>query len=235
MVEEIEVKYQVNSTKQELMNLIKKLNLKFIDCEEQKDEYWDTKDFRIINLKRGLRIRYSQGKINSIQFKSLFKKKDGTFFVEEVDLFKDNKLDLNLLKNILQFRLRIINKEITEQESPQETLKHLGLKVAVIFAKKRTVYKEKASKYHLLVDEIKELPVHIEIEARERKILNEICNGFEKSLKLVHAKQKGYLGILFNHKKEIVKEEEFEKKFQDDYEWNVQPSERELYEQINQT
>lgn len=232
-MEEIEIKYQVNSDYLKLSELIKKLGLSLTSSEEQRDEYWDNKNFKIINLKRGLRIRYSASGIKSIQFKSLFKKENGNYFIEELDLLNHGKFDLELLKNILHERLGVIaNNKIKSLDSPQKILKSLDLDIAVVFNKKRSTYSDNDKKYLLFVDEVEGLPLHIEIEACDRETLNQVSFEFEKNLDLVKTGQKGYLGILFGNKKGILSEEEFDRRFKKDPKWNLQANELEMYENI---
>jgi len=63
--------------------------------------------------------------------------------------------------------------------------------------------------------------------------LSVVCSKIEKLLKLEKTGQKGYLGILFNNTRGIIKEEDFQKKFNENFKWNVRPSEFEIYERIN--
>jgi adenylate cyclase class IV len=235
-MEEIEIKYQVNSSLEELNNLIKQQNLQFVNSEEQKDEYWDTESFKIINLKRGLRIRYLGDKIKSIHFKSLFKKSNNDFFVEEIKLFENQKLDLIKLKEILENRLEITkfkNFEKYEGKTPQEVFKMLGLQIAVNFHKKRTCYKENQNKFLFFIDEIDSLPLHIEIETHDRINLKEISKIVEDKLDVINAKQKGYIGILFDKHSEILPEEKFQEKFKQDKLWNILKNEKGIYESID--
>lgn len=229
MNQEIEIKYRVMSPSKDLNKVIKSLGLVPHKVQNQKDVYWDTDDFMMINLKRGLRIRYVNGKLSAIEFKSLFKNEDGEYFIEEIDLRDNGKLNLTKLKNILVDRLGIFSQKesVAHCDSHYEILGSFGLKPIVCVQKRREIYANANRTRLVCVDKIEGLPLYLEIESLDGTSPVDIALKFEKVLELEKT-QASYLDLVFQSDKNILSKSEFDRKFEEDKRWNVQPNEESI-------
>ena len=95
---EVKFKIDLKISMLQLEVFLKSLNLTKNKEISQKDVYWDNQNCDIINLKRGLRVRYISNQIKDVEFKSLFLKKNGQYVIEEIKLLKDGQLDTISLK-----------------------------------------------------------------------------------------------------------------------------------------
>ena len=213
----------------EVQDSIETAGFKLLSAQNQKDVYWDTEGCDLINLKRGLRVRYLEGEFSSVEFKSLFKKDDGSFFIEEVNLLKDKCLDLDLLKSILVERLGVLTDEFSKitGTSTTEILSSLGLKPTIILDKKRLIFTDRTQSHHICIDTIEGLPDHLEIESVKGNNLKDIAAMFESSLKLKKT-QKSYIDLLLQKNDKILSSVEFEKRFKENRKWNIQPGENNI-------
>jgi len=237
---EIKFKISVKMTKSELNQFLKRLGLRLKVEFLQKDVYWDNKDCEIINLKRGLRIRYILNKIKDVEFKSLFKNDKGQYIVEEIKLFKNEKLDISALGNILVNRLGIFKLEDIKNSNlscPEVYLSNLGLLPAITFEKFRKVWIDPAGEIEVSVDIIPDLGTFVEIEqvSNSKQFFDQIVEKFEKSKFAIRdIAYSGYLDLLLNKNDKIISKSEFEKKFREDNKWNVKSGEEDIFLSLTQ-
>ena len=232
---EIKFKISVKMTKLELNQFLKRLGLRLKVEFLQKDVYWDNKDCEIINLKRGLRIRYILNKIKDVEFKSLFKNDKGQYVVEEIKLFKNEKLDISALGNILVNRLGICKLEDINNSNlscPEVYLSNLGLLPTITFEKFRKVWIDPAGEIEVSVDIIPDLGTFVEIEqvSNSKHFFDQIVEKFERSKFTIRdIAYSGYLDLLLNKNNKITSKSEFEKKFREDNKWNVKSGEEDIF------
>lgn len=239
--QEIEVKFQIVCPKQvgDVIDILQKNGLCFQAKTTQNDTYWDTEQCEIINLKRGLRSRSASGKVVALEFKSLFKRADGTSFIEEIPLFKDNSIDVGGLREILVNRLGVLSEasfslDNSNNNNVKSFLSGLGLKSKVEISKTRYSFVNNSSE--VSIDNVVGLPLHLEIELSEngnyvdyQKLINRFMNDSALVLQPV---EKSYIDLLFQANNNFLSPEEFEQKFQEDFSWNVLPNERQLVESL---
>ena len=234
---EKEVKFKIDSklAKSQLEDFLKKLGLVAKEQIFQKDVYWDNRTCDIINLKRGLRIRYISNKIKDVEFKSLFNKMNGQYVVEEIKLFKENMLDVSALKEILVTRLEICELKDFDNDnsnSPEIYLSKLGLKPVVILEKERSLWVDKNNEIEVSVDIVTDLGTFVEIEQvdNSNRIYDEIVKKFEESIFATQdSTHGGYLDFILNKNSKITSKSEFENKFVKDSMWNVKPNEKNIF------
>lgn len=239
---EKEVKFTINASlsQADLIDFIGKLGLALDHQDSQTDVYFDNDNYDIINLKRGLRLRYSSGKLKSLEFKSLFKGENG-FAVEEVKLFDKNTLDYAGLENILVNRLDICNQELFSQNKKgvavEKFLSGLNLVPAVTLKKDRQVYIDQEKKVEVCVDMIYGLGTFVEVEAIDSTspLFDELITKFEKSgfasLDKTHA---GYLDLMLSKNSKILSKSAFENKYLENPKWNVKPNEVQIFLHLTQ-
>lgn len=234
---EKEVKFRIRPklSKSQLKDFLKGLGL-FIEKEIlQKDIYWDNHNCDIINLKRGFRIRYVSGKIKDIEFKSLFKKNNGEYVIEEVKLFKDGMLDLSALKNILVSRLGVCTlEEFNDFNSDflEMSLTKLGLSPVVTLEKERSIWVDEKGEIEVSLDVVSGLGIFIEVEqvGDTDRVFDKVIKRLSESVFVDRdTTHSGYLDLILNKNCKITSKTDFEKKFRLDNKWNVKPNEEDVY------
>jgi adenylate cyclase class IV len=226
MAKEVEKKFKVLSEVKKLLLFLSSLGFGAGKKETQTDVYWDTSDFKIINLKRGLRLRNG----SKLEFKSLFKKQNGEYVVEEIEI-GNGTIDKSKLMEILVTRLNVCESgsfdNINFSEDIKTVLKNLGLNPMLVLKKERIVYEN--GEFEVCIDAIKGYPPYLEVESKskeEHKLL-EFTSELVRKVKLAEVQQ-GYLDIIFSSLPNIFSPEEFKKKFDKQFNWNVLPGERKL-------
>lgn len=237
---EIKFKIDPNLPKEDLEGFLKKLGLTPKEQILQTDVYWDNQTCDIINLKRGLRARYVTGQIKEVEFKSLFKKKDGQYVVEEIKILNNGLLDIPELKNILVNRLgvcKITDFDIKNPSSPEIILSEIGLAPMVTLEKERHLWTDQIKSVEISVDSITDLGMFVEIEQTDNTstAYNNIVKAFSEcgfaTPDLFHS---GYLDLILDKNNKICSRLEFENKFDNDYMWNVLDSEKDIYTDLTQ-
>lgn len=234
---ENEVKFIIDKSTSfsDLVIFIEKLSLLLDRQDLQTDVYYDNSRYDIINLKRGLRVRYLSEVLTNLEFKSLFKGKSG-YAIEEVKLLEDNSLNYSELENILVYRLNICSREAFLQNkkgvSVEAFLIGLGLVPTVTLKKDRRVYIDREKKVEICVDSIEGLGTFVEVEAIDNSspLFEEMVTKFQQSefaqLDETHA---GYLDLILSKNSKILTKTDFEKKFAENPKWNVKPNEDEIF------
>lgn len=239
---EREVKFKINPTwtKLELERFLKKLNLIKKEQISQKDIYWDNQICEIINLKRGLRVRYISDQIKDVEFKSLFKGESGQYVIEEIKLFKKGCLDTSSLKEILVNRLEICKaKDFNndDSDSPELFLSRLGLMPVVTLEKKRSVWIDNKREVEVSVDAVSGLGIFVEVEqiGRIGQVFDFIVKELENSGFAVRdITHSGYLDLILIKNNRITSKSEFEKRFMEDNMWNVKTGEKNIFLSLTQ-
>lgn len=239
---EREVKFKIDSrvTGLELDKFLKKLDLSMKHKVSQKDVYWDNQACDIINLKRGLRVRYISNQIKNVEFKSLFKGKEGQYVVEEIKLLKGDKFDTSALKDILVNRLGICElKDFKNNNfgSLEIYLSSLGLSPSIILEKERKVWIDRNEEVEVSVDTVSDLGIFVEVEhvGISHQVYDQIVGKFEKGGFAVRdTTYSGYLDLLLDKDNKITPKAGFEKKFAEDNMWNVKIGERDIFLSLTQ-
>lgn len=234
---EKEVKFKITPefTQTQLENFLKKHGLILKEQVHQKDVYWDNPDCEIINLKRGLRVRYVSSQIKDVEFKSLFQKENGQYVIEEIKLLKNGYLDIPALKEILLDRLEIGGLKVCDHDqsdSPEIYLSKLGLSPVVTLEKVRSVWTDHHDDIEVSVDIVAGLGVFVEVEqtGNSEQVYDQIVEKFESSdfatRDITHS---GYLDLILTKNSKITSKSEFEEKFAQDHKWNVKQGEENVF------
>jgi len=237
---EIEIKFMVlsSTSAEDIGRFLKENGYLFQSKETQDDVYYDVPNYSIVNLKRGLRLRDSAGKI-SFEYKSLFSNKFGKLVVEEVDLLDNGYLRLDRLKEILVKRhkldLNIQADIVVKDSSIAEYLESLGLIRAIVLKKERTNYQDRDNLCTISLDYVVDAGVFIEVEVNngDERLLDKITSLFLQMKGLVVKRTNdGYLNILRLSNSKLLSSAEFEKKFREKYDWNVMLGEMEIVRKL---
>ncbi len=235
---EKEVKFKIHSetSPEQLHSFVTSLGMTLHRKDVQRDVYWDTADCRIINLKRGLRLRYVKGQLRHVEFKSLFQNQDGKYVVEEIKLYERGVCDYDKLRHILVDRLQIMNSDVfntcPSTGSPEQFLSGIVLCPAVIIDKERNVYRDQEQQIEVCIDTIPELGTFVEVESlmtsdtQFNGIVDKFTHSGFATADLVHA---GYLDLLIEKDSKISSPSQFAEQFKINPKWNVQPNEESLY------
>ena len=234
---EKEVKFKIDQklTKLQLENFLFKQNLVKREKKEQKDVYWDNKTCDILNLKRGLRIRFISNKIIDIEFKSLFKGEDGRYVIEEIKLLKNGKFKISSLKKILIDRLGVLNSNDFNKcnlVSPENYLSKLGLSPVITLEKEREIWVDENREVEVSIDVILDLGIFVEVEqvGNSNQNYDKLVKEFKKSnFTTQDFNHSGYLDLILNKNNKIISKSEFEKKFEENNKWNVRPGEINIF------
>ena len=234
---EKEVKFKINPrlAKLQLENFLKKQGLVAKERILQKDVYWDNQACDIINLKRGLRVRYVSNQVKDVEFKSLFKRENGQYVIEEIKLLKNGQFDISALKEILINRLGICGlKDFSDSDldSPEIYLSKLGLSCVITLEKERSVWINQNGGIEVSVDIVSGLGVFVEVEqiGGSDQTFDYIVKKFERSdFAIRDISHNGYLDLILNKNSKITSKSEFEKKFVKDNKWNVKLGEKDLF------
>lgn len=239
---EKEVKFTINPklTKSQLENFLKEQGLVKKGQILQKDVYWDNQACDIINLKRGLRVRYISNQVKDVEFKSLFKGENGQYVIEEIKLLKNGEFEISALKKILINRLGICKlKDFNNSnfDSPEIYLSKFGLSPVIILEKERSVWIDQKAEIEVSVDVVSDLGIFVEVEqvGNSNQVYDKIVERFEKSSfatrDITHS---GYLDLILNKNGKITSKSGFEKKFIRDNMWNVRRGEKDLFLSLTQ-
>jgi len=233
---EKEVKFIIKSniTIPELNQFLIQLQLSPKHQVFQKDVYWDNQNCKIINLKRGLRIRYISNKVKDFEFKSLFKGQNGQYVVEEQKLLVNGQLDVSALKKILVNRLNIcrLNNFESNFYSLESYLSKLGLLPIVTLEKNRSIWIDQNNEIEVSVDIISNLGTFVEVEqvSNFNQIYNKVVYKLENSnFTIRDITHSGYLDLILNKNDKIISKSEFERKFTKNNMWNIQHNEKHIY------
>ncbi len=225
-------------SKEDIKVFLENLGLVFNHQDLQTDIYWDTNNFDIINLKRGLRVRYVSNVLKNIEFKSLFQDDSGKYVVEEIKLLKDNVLDKAVLEDILVNRLNICKDCEFKQNLPiEQYFSNLGLKSSVTLKKERSIFMDLQKSVEVCVDTVENLGIFLEVESVGdtvglfEKIVEELNNSGFAILDNTHA---GYLDLILSKNPKILTKGDFEKRFAENHEWNVKNGERNVFLALTQ-
>jgi adenylate cyclase class IV len=208
---------------------IQKLQSEFggkITKENQLDEYFDTPELRLTNLKRGLRLRNK----SILEFKSLFF--DGLrYLVEEIEIKNETELEILLIKRLGLPKLSLaeINK-IKSLDIQFPVLSHYGLAPQQIVDKHRLNLNLES--LILSLDKVKGLPVHIEIEGDNDKLKDALEEFIRKLTILEPSGTIGYVNLLYDNDPRILKSVEFQKRFLEQFDWNVLSTEKDLVKSL---
>ena len=239
--EEKEIKYLLEESLslEKVFDFFKSIGFYRVRIENQKDVYWDDTNLTITNYKRGLRLRFVDRVLVSVEFKSLFERHDGSRLVEEVSLMKDGKYDFEKLKWILVERMGVVSVDKWKKMSPsgndiERVLSDLGLSPEISLIKKRTVFEAEGKEVEVGVDQIQGINTHLEIENKDGEMIvfdelvAKIENKFPKAARVKY----GYLDLIFQRNPKILSKEFFEEKYKSNYSWNVQTGEKEYVNKL---
>ena len=213
----------------DINDFIQKLKTEFggkITEEKQLDEYFDTPELRLTNLKRGLRLRNK----SKLEFKSLFF--NGLrYLVEEIEIKNDNDLDKLLTKRLGLSKLDLaeINR-IKIPRVPFPVLFHFGLSPQQVIDKHRLNLN--IENLILSLDEVRGLPVYIEIEGDNDKLKEALEKFILTQTILEPSGTTGYVNLLYDNDPRILKSVDFQKRFLEQSDWNVLISEKELVKNL---
>jgi len=235
---ELEVKYAVKPgvKVKDIELLLKNKGYVFQSDKLQQDVYYDTADYAIINLKRGLRLRNESDRI-SFEFKSLFYNEKAKFIVEEISLLKDCFLDIESLDTILNERLDLNVQVPPKSKVPSEEISafmfNIGLIEAVTLNKQRRNYVK--DNCVMSIDDISSVGLFLEVEIGDgnEDTLEKVQQQVE-SFKELNLRQtdEGYINILFSNNKNILSSQEFNKKFKQNCRWNVTDNEVKIVDDL---
>lgn len=233
---EEEQKFEVaqNATVDELEQALAELGFRLDHIQQQRDVYWDDEYCTITNLKRGLRVRHLSGSLHSVEFKSLFVGADGGFVVEEKTLLDDKGMpDHAQLGSVLAGRLGY-NSPMQEYDDIERVLTEYGLKPCIVLNKTRRIYVDAAKNVEAAIDEIANLPLHLEAEntgdyQAYKKAVAALRQSLGTRLKPIKA---GYLDLIVSQNKKLLSGQEFADRFAADHGWNVLETERELVDAL---
>lgn len=239
---EKEVKFKINPrlAKLQLENFLKKQGLVAKERILQKDVYWDNQACEIINLKRGLRVRFISSQIVDIEFKSLFKGEGEKYVIEEVKLFKRGRFEISTLKEILIKRLGILRLEDFDENNldlPEIYLSKLGLLPIVTLEKEREVWIDQNNETEVSIDVVLDLGIFVEVEqvGNSSQSYDKLVEKFKESnFATQDFTHSGYLDLILNKNKKIISKAGFEKKFKENNRWNVKPGEIDLFLSLTQ-
>lgn len=216
---EKETKYRAPNLT-DIQILMRAIQSKFggiITEENQLDEYFDTPDLFLTNLRRGVRLRNK----SKLEFKSLFFNGE-RYLVDEIEIKDDNELE-KLLS--LRFGLKEYDNNKTIS-----IFKRFGLSPEQIIDKFRMNLK--LEKLILSIDKVKGLPVYIEIEGDNDELLNSLETFIQTLTTLEPAGTRGYVNLLYENDPRMISKEDFAKRFDEKPDWNVLDTERELVKSL---
>lgn len=239
---EKEVKFKINPklTKSQLENFLKEQGLVAKERILQKDVYWDNQACDIINLKRGLRVRYVSNQVKDVEFKSLFKRENGQYVIEEIKLLKNGQFDISALKEILINRLGICELKGFDNnnlDSPEVYLSKLGLSPVITLEKERSVWVDQNGEIEVSVDIVSGLGIFVEVEqvGNSNQVYDKIVKRFRKSnFATQDFTHSGYLDLILNKNNKITPKAGFKKKFEDNNKWNVRTGEQDIFLSLTQ-
>lgn len=235
--QEIETKFLFlgNTSVSAIRSKLEDLGFGLVRLEKQVDAYWDTEDCKIINLKRGLRLRYNEGKLCRAEFKSLFSSGKSKY-IEEIDLMPKGKISMPLLYEILCVRLSIVKEErfvgLDEVPDMPKLLKGLGLRPVLKIQKSRHVFTDSTGECEVCVDRIPGYPTYLEIETNsDTNTLHRFSCLITKNFQ-VKKTTLSYIDIVCDSDKRILSANEFSSRFVKNPGWNVQPAEKKYVEKL---
>jgi adenylate cyclase class IV len=235
---ETEQKYQVlsNTSVEQIEEILLGMGLIKTGIDEQKDIYWDNDICSINNLKRGLRMRYVSGELKTVEFKCLFVADNReNFVVEEISLLINGRLDIEKLRSMLVNRMAIVSDAhidaINPNDTPEFQLASLGLKPAIVLDKQRHLFIDAANSIEVGIDNIKGIPLHIEIELTGKDDASYLA--FIKSIQSLDSLEliqvyMGYTDLLSAQNPHLKSKEEYDALFAQNPSWNVLESEKEI-------
>lgn len=211
---------------------------KYLGEKKQKDEYFDNPQFLITNLNRGLRARWNNNTPTILEFKSLFynqysPSKINPWYIEEIAMaFPLKKNDLKTLDKILA-RLKFPKtnsprKEMLDYELLKKFLAEYGLKPQIIVDKVRREYEYQNS--IVTFDEVEGIGYFVEIES-EAGPENIFYRLGINDLKIVRI---GYNDILAQGRKNLIPNDERQKRYIENPCWNILEPEKDLVEKLLQ-
>ncbi|MDR2369702.1 MAG: CYTH domain-containing protein [Mycoplasmataceae bacterium] len=235
---EMEQKFSFNEkwTVAEIEKIIEKFGLRRDGFEELRDVYWDNEDCKIMNLKRGLRVRFLFGVLKSVEFKSLFVNAMGKRLIEEISLLDEQQnIDLVKLNNLIVNRLQLSQTKVKNENNINNILSNYGLSPCMIISKKRSVFTDTKKNITVTVDLVENLPPHLEVElvGDDYDAYQEFIVQLKKTLPDDLREVKlGYNDLLAQKNPKILPLEVFLHRFEHDPEWNVLESEKKLVQEL---
>lgn len=217
---------------------VKKLS-EYLGEKRQKDEYFDNLQFQITNLNRGLRVRWNNNNPTILEFKSLFynpysPSKINPWYIEEIPIsFPLGKNELETLNQILT-RLKFpkpksLRKERLDYNLLRKFLMQYNLEPQIIVIKTRREYLYQDST--VTFDEVESLGYFMEIESKAGPE-NLFYQLGIKDLKIVRF---GYNDMLAEGRKNLIPNDERQKRYFNNPCWNILEPEKDLVEKLLHT
>ncbi len=184
-----------------------------VNEQYQLDEYFDTQDLYITNLRRGLRLRNKK----ILEFKSLFNN-GKRYIIEEIQLDNDQ-----LLEELLTTRLKL---------QKIKTGPNISLMNSFNLSPQQIIEKQRINleleDMVLSLDKVKGLPVYIELEGTNEALRTELEKFLAVQTKIIPENHIGYVNLLYGKDPRFLTEKEFKKRFKNTPNWNVLDTETDL-------
>ena len=237
--EEKEIKIKISKAQYNKLLSSRPRSSKLINPLNQKDVYYDREDLYITNLNRGLRVRFHEHSLVCLEFKSLFYNpyadKGNPWFIEEITFpFPLESNNLNKLFSIL-VRLDLLSPVKATYCSPklshlfevEQILSCADLKPMIVVNKKRVGYQD--GKVQYVFDYIKGLGYFLEIESQQEDPLRILEKLNLDNCQII---RNGYNDMLAVDIPSYVSNDEKQRRFKKNPNWNILPSEKEMIEEI---
>ncbi|MFH1649686.1 MAG: CYTH domain-containing protein [Candidatus Woesearchaeota archaeon] len=229
MAEEKEVKVRILqevSVLEVKEKLEQMFHVKFSEPKQDKDVYIDTKDNFYYNHSHALRIRNDK----AITYKAIFRipeRKEHPWFVLEVEKkFPVSRTDVEELFRIANIKCEKKLSEKIDAESMKSILRELNFVERVVVEKKRM--KANAQDFELCLDEVKDLGLFVEIEAKDVKLLGQFLRSFPfKSEEIRFGYDRLYAQEVLH-----MPITDFTERFEKDHDWNYLKGQKQLVEEL---